>query len=418
MEMSPPQRKLSYYLLVLSQGISLIGGEVLFFAISLHVLDLTGSAEIFATMMAVSFLPRIFFTPLGGAIADRFPKKIILVITDSVNALLVGMLAVLLFGGSQSVILLGAIVTLMTLIGTCYHPTVTASLPAILEKDELVKANGLVQGVKAISRLLGPVMAGFLFAGIGVNALVGLCAGFFLFSAIINVFIKIPYTPREMAGRVIGAVLADLKEGFVYMAKKNPLLLRAAVIFTTVTFFYQAMLAIAFPYMIRITFAMGDEVFGFANAAIGVAVLVGGFAAGKMKNSMQIKHLPAYIFLIGLVTVPIGVSLLLSREGIMPFLMMVGGFMLIMFVFTLVNILVMAYTQANVPEQMVGKATAIFVSLAISSAPVGLMLFGWVLEGLGDRQFVLYLVVAGVTVVMGLVARKWLVDRKGEQNYV
>ena len=142
--------KLSFYLIIISQGISSIGGTILRFAISLHVLDLTGSAEAFATMVAVAFLPMALFQPVGGALADRFNKKMLLVLSDSTNTWLTAFLAILLFGGSQSVFVLGAVVTLLTFVFTCYHPTVTASLPVILKPEELPNANGIIQGLKAI----------------------------------------------------------------------------------------------------------------------------------------------------------------------------------------------------------------------------------------------------------------------------
>jgi len=399
--------KQSFYLIVLSQGISLIGGEVLYFAISLYVLDLTGSAEIFAAMVAISFLPRILFTPLGGAIADRFSKKMILVISDSANTVLVFVLAAMLFSGSESVILLGATVTLMTLITTFYHPTVTASLPAVLTPDELVKANGLVQGIKAVSRLLGPIMAGFLFGAVGVINVVVICAVFFLFSAIINIFIKIPYVAQKMAGGMLATIATDIKEGFVYITRQNPVLFKIAIIFTLFALFYQAMLSVAFPYMIRITFAMSEEAFGFANAAIGVAVLSGSLLSGKIKKYLELKHLPYYLAAIGVVTTPIALSLMLPG-GIFPPLLMIASFVLIMFIFTLINILVMAFTQIHVPAQMLGKTIAIILSIANLLAPVGLFALGWLLENMGDVQYVLYFGIGLFMVVLGVVVKRRL----------
>ena len=405
------QNKSSFILLVISQGISLIGTSLLRFAISLHVLDLTGSAEIFATMIAVSFLPMLLFMPLGGAIADRFSKKMILVISDSANTLLVGALAVLLFGGSESIILLGATITLLTLISSCYHPTVTASLPAILQPEELAGANGIVQGMKAVSSLAGPIMAGFLFGAIGVNNLVALCAIFFLLSSVINIFIKIPYSPRERQAGVVHAIAADMKEGFVYITKENTIFLKTAVILALVVFFHQPMLSIAFPYTIRITFGMSEELFGFANAAIGAAMLTGSLLAGRLKRYMQIRHLAYYIAIIGIATVPIAIIMIMpSQNSILPFLLLVANFMFIMIAFTLVNILITTYTQANAPKHIVGKAIAIFISIANLSVPIGQFVMGSLIENLTDAQFVLYLAIAALTVLLGVASKRFLTN--------
>ncbi|MCL2604637.1 MAG: MFS transporter [Defluviitaleaceae bacterium] len=401
--------KRSFYLIVISQGISLIGNEVLYFAISLYILDLTGSAEIFATMVAVSFLPRILFAPLGGALADRFSKKMILVISDSINAAFVTLLTLLLISGNESIILLAATVTLMTLVATGYHPTVTASLPVLLKKDEIIKANGIVQGIKASSRLLGPILAGLLFGIIGVLYLVGLCAVFFVFSAVINVFIKIPHQAKETVGGMLSTIITDIKNGFTYIIKGNPLLFKIAVAFTLFIFFYQAMLSVVLPYMVRITFGMNEEVFGFINASIGLVVIVGSLLSGKLKKYMEIKHLPYYFMLIGIVTVPIMVSVMLpSTINMLPPLLMVSGFMLIMFVFTISNILVMAYMQTHVPQDMIGKTSASFLTIVNVSAPIGLIVIGWLLESLVNFQYLIYMSVAIFTIMLGIVTKKYL----------
>jgi len=411
------QNKISFILLVISQGISLIGTSLLRFAISLHVLDLTGSAEVFATMVAISFLPMVFFMPIGGAIADRFSKKMLLVVSDSANTLFVGALAVLLFGGSQSVFLLGATITLLTLVSAAYHPTVSACLPVIVEKDELVKANGIIKGIRSISILAAPMMAGFLFGTIGVENLVGLCVIIFLFSAIINIFIKIPYTPKDRRENIVRVIATDLKEGFVHITKENPLLLRLSLVFTVLVFFFQAMLSVAFPYMVRISFGMSEQSVGMANAAIGAAILVGSLVAGRLRNYLKIDRLPYFIAAIGLAVTPIAISVLLpAGSGILPMLLFVASFMIIMFTFTLIDIAVMTYAQANVPVHLVGKAVAIFMSIANLSAPIGQFVLGLLIENLGDVQFVLYIAIAVLTVFLGFIAKKHLVIVEKTQN--
>ncbi|MCL2376187.1 MAG: MFS transporter [Defluviitaleaceae bacterium] len=403
------RNKVSFYLIVISQGIGLIGAAVLRFAISLHVLDLTGSAEIFATMVAVSFLPLIVFTPLGGAIADRFSKKMMLVICDSANTLLVGLLAIMLFGGTQSVLMLGATITLLTLISAFYHPTVTASLPAILEKDELVSANGLVQGIRSISILAAPMLAAFLFGTIGVESLVGLCAAIFLFSALINIFIKIPFKAQEAERGIVAAIAGDLREGFLYITKENRLLLKVSLIFTGVLFFHQAMLSITYPYMVRVTLGLSEFHFGAGNAAIGAATLIGSLVSGKLRKYLQIHHMPIYVAIIGLATIPITLSAALSvGNAIIPYLLLVVGFMTIMFCFTLTNIMILSYVQTNVPMHIVGKVMALTMTIANASAPAGQFVMGFLIEGLAYWQFALYAGIALVTLGLAIMAKRLL----------
>jgi len=403
------QNKLSFILLIISQGISLIGAALLRFAISLHVLDLTGSAEIFATMVAISFLPMVFFMPIGGAIADRFSKKMLLVVSDSLNTLFVAALAVMLFGGSQSIILLGATITLLTLVSAAYHPTVSACLPVLVPKSDLAKANGIIKGIRSISMLAAPMLAGLLYGTIGVVNLVALCVIIYLFSAIINIFIKIPYTPKEMVGGFVRTLAGDLHEGFVHITKENPTMLRLSLIFTVLVFFFQAMFSVALPYMVRINFGMSEQIVGASNAAIGAAILIGSLVAGHLRKYLTIGRLPQFVTILGLAVSPIIVSTLLpTHHHLLPLLLFVAGFMLIMFTFTLIDISVLTYAQSNVPEHLVGKAVAIFISIANLSAPIGQFTLGLLIENLGGGQSLLYLGIALLTILLGFAAKKYL----------
>ena len=145
------QNKISFRLLVVSLIISAIGGAILRFAISLHVLDITGSPAIFATMIAVSFVPMVVFSPFGGAIVDRCSKKMMIVISDVSKTIVVTILAIMLFTDSGSVVLFGVVITVFTLVQTLYSPAINAGLPLILESEELVKANGVMQGINGVT---------------------------------------------------------------------------------------------------------------------------------------------------------------------------------------------------------------------------------------------------------------------------
>jgi len=405
------RNQMSFHLIIVSQAISMIGGTILRFTISLHVLDLTGSAEIFATMVAVSFLPLILFEPIGGALADRFSKKVLLVISDSANTIIVGVLAALLFGGSESVLLLGAAIALLMLISTCYFPTVAASLPALLSAEELPKANGTVQGIRAMATIASPMLAGFLFGAIGVINLVALCAVIYLISAILNIFIKIPHKPQKAEGGVLSAIAGDLKSGISYLAKENTKLLTLALIVAAVSFFYQALLTVTFPFMIRVHLGMSEQLFGVANAAIGASILIASFAAGKLKRFMQIKYLPKFFAVQAAATVPIALAMPLSAAGsLAPYLLLVFGFMAILFIFTFINILAMTYMQTNVPPSMMGKTIGLVTSIVSLPAPAGQFAMGLLIENLGEAQFALYLAIAAAVLILGLMSRKKLAE--------
>ncbi|HBE9438275.1 transporter, Major Facilitator Superfamily (MFS) [Clostridioides difficile] len=199
----------NFNLMILGQIISLFGASILKFALSLYILDITGKAEIFATILAVSSIPIIIFSPIGGAIADIFNRRNLMVIFDFSSSLTVLVLAVFLFNNNGSILLVGIIMTILSVISTMYQPTVQSSTPLLVDNEHLMNANGIVAGVASLTNIAGPVLGGVLYGVIGINAIIVIsCVSFFL-SAIMEIFIQIPFIKQEQTSNIIKTIFID-----------------------------------------------------------------------------------------------------------------------------------------------------------------------------------------------------------------
>lgn len=168
-----------FHLMVSGQIITILGSTLLRFALSLYVLDITGRADIFAGLYAVTSIP-FLLAPLGGAIADRFNRRNVMVIFDFINAAIVLSFIVLLLTESVSILLIGTIMFLLAVISAMYAPVVMASIPQLVPEKKLEQANGIVNGVQALSNIVAPVLGGILYGIIGLKMLViTSCLAFF-----------------------------------------------------------------------------------------------------------------------------------------------------------------------------------------------------------------------------------------------
>ncbi|WP_009900879.1 MFS transporter [Clostridioides difficile] len=216
----------NFNLMILGQIISLFGASILKFALSLYILDITGKAEIFATILAVSSIPIIVFSPIGGAIADIFNRRNLMVIFDFSSSLTVLILAVFLFNNNGSILLVGIIMTILSVISTMYQPTVQSSTPLLVDNEHLMNANGIVAGVASLTNIAGPVLGGVLYGVIGINAIIVIsCVSFFL-SAIMEIFIQIPFIKQEQNSNIIKTIFTDIKDGIVHICKENRFILK------------------------------------------------------------------------------------------------------------------------------------------------------------------------------------------------
>lgn len=169
----------NFTLMVIGQIISLFGNAMLRFTLSLYVLETTGSATIFGTILAISIIPTIILSPLGGILADRISRRHIMIVLDFVTALLT-------FGFSLTitqdinVIMIGFVMIVLSIIQACYQPAVQASIPLLACEDNLMKANGIVVQVNALANLLGPILSGILYTLLPFKQLLWISASAFL----------------------------------------------------------------------------------------------------------------------------------------------------------------------------------------------------------------------------------------------
>lgn len=209
-----------FILVVSGQIISTFGASLIRFALSLYVLDITGRADIFSTVYAISNIPRLLM-PIGGAIADRFNRRNLMVIYDFSSSFIIFCLFLLMSEGKPSVVMIGVIMVLLSIISTMYTPAVNASVPSLVAENKIESANGIVTAVQALSDVVAPILGGILYKLIGVNALIILsCIAFFL-SAVMEIFIKIPFTKRVQEWNLARTIIKDMKEGFKYVVRES-----------------------------------------------------------------------------------------------------------------------------------------------------------------------------------------------------
>ena len=175
----------NFNILVLGQIISLFGSSIQRFALSLYLLDLTGSASVFATILAISMIPVVLISPIAGMLADRGDKKKLMVLLDVLSAVLLMAYAGVVFNSNDHVFIIATVMVLLSTISTIYQPVVSTCIPVIVADENLVRANAIIQQVSSLSNFLGPIFAGMLYGFFGITGVVVLNMVSFLFSAIL-----------------------------------------------------------------------------------------------------------------------------------------------------------------------------------------------------------------------------------------
>lgn len=158
----------NFTLLLVGQASSLLGNNTLKFALSMFVLEETGSATVFATILALAMAPTILLSPLGGILADRANRKSIMVALDSLSGLAV-LLACLLLSLGDKVLVVGALLVALSILGAFESPTVQACVPQMLSGERLLQGNAAVSQIQAAASLVTPFLGSVLYTALGIQ---------------------------------------------------------------------------------------------------------------------------------------------------------------------------------------------------------------------------------------------------------
>lgn len=200
-----------FTLVVIGQIISLFGNAILHFALPLYLLRQTGSASLFGIVTATSFLPMIVSSMIGGILADRINKRNIMVILDFITALIMLVFSFLITT-LQTVPLFICVLMILYGISGTYQPAVQASIPLLAPEEKLLKGNAVINQVNTLSNLLGPVIGGMVFGVWGITPILIVSIICFFFSAIMEIFISIPFNKQANDKGVFALAIGDLND--------------------------------------------------------------------------------------------------------------------------------------------------------------------------------------------------------------
>ncbi|PEC70385.1 MFS transporter [Bacillus thuringiensis] len=398
-----------FHLMVSGQIITILGSTLLRFALSLYVLDITGRADIFAGLYAVTSIP-FLLAPLGGAIADRFNRRNVMVIFDFINAAIVLSFIVLLLTESVSILMIGTIMFLLAVVSAMYAPVVMASIPQLVPEKKLEQANGIVNGVQALSNIVAPVLGGILYGIIGLKMLVIIsCLAFFL-SAILEMFITIPFIKRIQEGHIVPIIVKDMKEGFLYVLKQ-PFILKAMLLAALLNLILTPLFVVGGPIILRVTMQSSDTMYGIGMGLIDFATILGALSIGFFAKKLQMKTLYNWMLIIALLVIPVALSVTpftLNLGYYPPFILFILSSLLIAMIMTIVSIYVITVVQKKTPNENLGKVMAIITAVSQCMAPIGQVVYGFMFEGFSAEIYLPIFAISFIMIIIAVVTKKIL----------
>jgi MFS family permease len=236
------------------------------------LLRLTGSPLAVSVSFAIRWAPPIVLAPLTGALADRAPRKLIVVTCDILSAL--AALSFLLVSDSSRVWIVWVGLTALVVLSAFREPARTGITPAVVRPESLAGANGLEGMAAGSMALLGAALGGVVSAGLGSNTAFVINSASFALSAILTISVAIPSTPPSQT-RGIAALREPLS-----VIRRSPALQLIFALSVAVPIGAGASQMLLPVYGARV-FHAGDQGIGILYATLGLGALLGGLVSPR-----------------------------------------------------------------------------------------------------------------------------------------
>ncbi|MFE9322237.1 MFS transporter [Nocardia sp. NPDC052278] len=355
------------------------------------VLGLTGSSFAVGITTAMQFLPMLLFGLYGGVIADRFPKRGLLVITQAIMGLLAAILAVLTLTGAVEVWHVYLLALLLGMVTVVDNPTRQSFVPEIVGRQRLRNAVSLNSANFQAARLIGPAVAGALIAAVGSGwaFVINACS----FAAVIGGLLAMRRTELTPVPR-LPRRKGQLREGLRYV-RAHPQLLWPIVLVGFIGTFGYNFPTVLSGYAYHV-FDVDAGKYGLLNTALAAGSLVGALLASR-RGRVRLRML---------VATAIGFGVLEAVTAFAP------DYWLFTAMLTVVGLLGLTFNtsgnsmvQLETDPAMRGRVMSLYMMVFTGGTPIGGPIVGWVTERFGPRFgfFACGAVSAAAAALVGLV---------------
>ncbi|NLY66915.1 MAG: MFS transporter, partial [Tissierellia bacterium] len=373
-------------LLILGKLVSLLGSNMQQFALSLYVLQLTGSAAIFASMLSISIIPRLLLSPIAGVFGDWFDRKKTIVLLDFLNSLIIAFYAVLfIIRGALTLPMIYVFVIVLEIVEIFFHSAMAAVIPSMVKKEELMEANSFNSLVMNIGQLIAPILGAALYGAFGLKIVLIVNSICFMLSALSEMFINIPKKHKKPEKIDVKSFVASLKEG-IDIIKKNRLIYTMISLGTLINFSVAPLFSVGLIFIIKEVLKATDFQFGLFQSVLSLSMIVAPILCGGIMRRIKVGKLCYLSFLaIGLVilfmvAIPSKILMNSLNSNLLPYILLMAAAFIIGVLVTVANISLGTIFEQVTPVELMGRTSTIFNLAVTVFIPVGQMLFGFLYD--------------------------------------
>ena len=407
----------NFTLLILGQLTSLFGNFILKLALSMYVLEVTGSAAIFAGILSAATIPTILLSPLGGILADRADRRNVMVALDALTGVSV-LCAALFLSESNAIAVISTLLIILSILGAFETPTVQACIPTMLQGDNIMKGNAVVNQVASLSYLIAPMLGGVLYAMLGLKPVMYASVVCFFITALFECFIKLSYQRIQNQGGVLQIVKQDFLSSMQYITKEQTSISKMLLLTALSRFFVMGITIVELPFLVRTVLGFNPKYYGAAESALAVATILGSIAAGILAEKLKIHKLSVLLASMGIFIIPAGIVFILPVNAIIKYGVTVVSFCGMQAVISIFSIFAVSLIQQRTPNHLIGKVMAYTSTVTLCVQPIGQIAYGFLFDKFYSAVYFVLIPTGIIVCIVGLSAMSFFKNMEREQQEV
>lgn len=371
-----PAGMTAFVVIWIGQFVSLLGTSMTRFALTIWAFQVTGEATALALVGFFSFAPALIFSPLAGALVDRWNRKLVMMLSDLAAGLSTVVILLLYVAGRLEIWHLYVAGAFAGAFESFQFPAFSAAMSVMVPKAQYGRANGLVSLADSATTIVAPVLAGILLTMIGIGGVMTIDVVTFVLAVAAVLLVVAPQPVRSREGAAAaGNLWTESLYGFRYIWQRKSLL--GVQLTFTISNFFDAIGMILMAPMILARTGNNELILGTVQSALGVGGLVGGLVMAGWGGPRRRIHgvLLGFIGSNLLGMAPLGLG-----QGVV--IWSLAAFMMFFFI-PFINSSNQALWQAKVAPDVQGRVFATRRLIAQISGPLGMLIAG----PLADRVF-------------------------------
>lgn len=361
----------TFYIIWLGQLISTLGSGLTGFALGVYVYQTTQSTTAFALSILAFTVPGVFFSPVAGALVDRFPRRWMMILSDTGTGLSTLALLLLLMNGNLEIWHIYVVNFFNGLFNTFQWPAHSAATTMLVPQDQLGRAGGLVQIGEGLAQLASPAIAGIIFVTWGLGAIILIDFVTFAFAVGTLLVVSIPEPVRsteEQASRK--SISKSIRFGFDYIRARRGLFY-LLMYFAVLNLLFNMIGPLWTPLLLNLG---TPDTAGLVGSIVGVGMLVGTFVMSAWGGPKR-----RVFGVIGSGMWMGAMLLILGLPASIPVVAISGFFA--MLVLPIMNGSSQALWQSKTDPDVQGRVFSVRRMLAQFTVPIGILLSGPLVDG-------------------------------------